>query len=112
MVRTDPLGPVHPGEFLREDFLTPLGMTAGALARRLGVPRPRIERIVRERNPVTPDTALRLARFFGTTPVYWLKLQTRFDLETAQDKLKDALDEIEPFESPGLNSPEASAAAA
>jgi addiction module HigA family antidote len=102
MIRTDPFAPIHPGEFLREDWLIPLGMTPGALARGLGVPRPRIERIVRERNPITSDTALRLARFFKTTPEYWLKLQVRYDLETAQDRIGEALNDIVPAERPDL----------
>jgi addiction module HigA family antidote len=103
MIRTDPYGPIHPGEFLREDFLIPLGMTAGALARRIGVPRARIERIVRERNPITPDTALGLARFFRTTPDLWLNFQRQYDLETAKDELGDKLNEITPLERPDLD---------
>jgi len=112
MVRTDPLGPIHPGEFLREDWLIPLGMSAGALARKIGVPRARIERIVREKNPITSDTALRLARFFKTKPEYWLKMQTRFDLETAQNSLGDVLTRIEPLHRPDLDDPELDAVAA
>src|SRR3546814_7134994 len=65
---TSILPPVHPGEILREEYLIPFGMSAGALARKLGVPRTRIERVIAERTPVTPDTALRLAKFFRTSP--------------------------------------------
>lgn len=75
------LPPVHPGEILREEYLAPLGMSAGLLARKLNVPRTRIERLVAEQTSLTPDTALRLARFFGTTPQYWMNLQTSYDLK-------------------------------
>ncbi|MDP3896951.1 MAG: HigA family addiction module antitoxin [Mesorhizobium sp.] len=81
--------PVHPGEFLREDYLVPLGMSAGALARELRVPRTRIERIVKEEIGVTPDTALRLAKFFDTTPEFWMNFQTAWQL-AAEAKAKQA----------------------
>lgn len=80
----NPLGPIHPGEILREEVLEPLGMSPYGLATELRVPRTRIERLVREETPVTTDTALRLARYLGTTAEFWLKLQARFDLETAR----------------------------
>jgi addiction module HigA family antidote len=83
-VKKNPLAPVHPGEILREEFLAPLGMSPYALAAELRVPRTRIERLVREETAVTPDTALRLARYFGTTPEFWLGIQSRFDVETAR----------------------------
>ena len=83
-VKRNPLGPIHPGEILREEVLEPLGMSPYALATELRVPRTRIERLVREETPVTTDTALRLARYLGTTAEFWLKLQARFDLETAR----------------------------
>lgn len=76
--------PVHPGEILREEFLVPLGMSAHALALELRVPAPRINDIVRERRAITPDTALRLARYFGTTAQFWMNLQTSYDLKIAQ----------------------------
>lgn len=76
--------PIHPGEILREEFLVPLGMSANALAMALHVPAPRINDIVRERRAVTPDTALRLARYFDTTAQYWLNLQTTFDLKQVE----------------------------
>lgn len=79
--------PIHPGEVLREEFLLPLGMSAHALALELKVPAPRINDIVRERRAVTPDTALRLARYFGTTPDFWLGLQTAYDLKVAEREL-------------------------
>jgi len=78
---------IHPGEVLREEFLVPLGMSAHALALELKVPAPRINDIVRERRAVTPDTALRLARFFGTTPQLRLNLQTSFDLKNVEQAI-------------------------
>lgn len=76
--------PVHPGEILREDYLAELEMSANALARVLHVPAPRVNDIVRERRGVTADTALRLARYFGSTPEFWLNLQTAYDLRRAE----------------------------
>ena len=75
--------PIHPGEALREEFLEPLGLTAHALAQALRVPAPRINDIARERRAVSPDTALRLARHFRTTPQFWLNLQASYDLKIA-----------------------------
>ncbi len=89
--------PIHPGEILREEFLVPLGLSASALALELKVPAPRINDIVRERRAVTPDTALRLSRYFGTSPEFWMDLQTAFDLKTAA---KDAGGKIEAEISP------------
>lgn len=96
MHANDPLRPIHPGEILREEFLAPLGMSAYALAVHLRVPRTRIERLVREETPVPPDTALRLARYWGTTPDFWLGLQAQFDLETAQDGMSEEIAAIRP----------------
>ena len=76
--------PSHPGEILREEFLVPLGMSAHALAMELKVPAPRINDIVRERRAITPDTALRLARYLGTTAQFWLNLQTSYDLKITE----------------------------
>lgn len=76
--------PIHPGEILREDFLKPLGMSAQALAVALRVPAPRINDIVRERRSVTPDTAMRLARYFGGDAQSWMNLQVAYDLRTAE----------------------------
>ena|SRR3974390_2172538 len=81
---TNKMHPVHPGGILREEFLVPLGMSAHALAIELKVPVPRINDVVRERRSITPDTALRLARYFGTTPQFWLNLQTSYDLKIAE----------------------------
>jgi len=76
------LRPVHPGEVLREDYLVPLDMSVNALAAALGVPATRIHEIVKERRGVTPDTATRLARYFGGDAASWLALQASFDLKT------------------------------
>lgn len=90
------LPPMHPGEVLREEFLTPLKLSAGALAKNMDVPRTRVERIVDETVGVTADTALRLAKALGTTPQLWLNLQNDFDLQTAQRSLGKKLEKIEP----------------
>ena len=76
--------PVHPGEVLREDYMIPLGLSANALARELGVTPARINDIVRERRGVSGDTALRLARYFGTDAQSWLNLQSAYDLRVAE----------------------------
>lgn len=75
--------PVHPGEILKHEFLDPLGVSAGRLAKHIHVPRTRIERLIREDTPVTTDTAARLAKAFGTTPEFWLNLQIAYDLLTS-----------------------------
>ena len=80
------LKPVHPGEVLREEFLKPLGLSMNALALDLHVPGTRIAEVVHERRAITPDTALRLARYFNTTPEFWMNLQVTFNLETAKDR--------------------------
>jgi addiction module HigA family antidote len=77
--------PIHPGETLREDFLKPLGMTANRLGMELMVPVTRINDIVRGKRAISADTALRLSRYFGTTPQFWMNLQANFDLERATD---------------------------
>ena len=90
------LAPLHPGEMLREEFLIPLALSPYALAKAIGVPRTRIERLVREETPVTADTALRLGRYFNMTPQFWMNLQVRYELETAQRAMKRTLAKIEP----------------
>lgn len=75
---------VHPGEILLFEFLEPHGLSAGKLAKQLGLPRTRIERLVKGQTGMTPDTALRLAKFFGTSPMFWVNLQTQFDMAKAQ----------------------------
>lgn len=87
--------PVHPGEVLDELFLVPLEMSAGALARRLGVPRTRIERLVKKETALTADTALRLSAFFGNTAEFWLNLQRAHDLAAARETAD--LTHIEPM---------------
>jgi len=77
--------PIHPGETLREDFLRPLGLTVNRLAIQLQVPVTRVNDIARGKRAITADTALRLARYFGTTPQFWMNLQANYDLEMAQD---------------------------
>ncbi|MFC3208521.1 HigA family addiction module antitoxin [Aquamicrobium soli] len=90
--------PVHAGEYLREEYLLPFGMSAGALAKKLNLPRTRIERIVKEEVGITPDTALRLARFFNTTPQFWMNFRQAYELETEAGRLASELDKIEPME--------------
>ncbi|NRP74013.1 putative HTH-type transcriptional regulator YbaQ [Ensifer psoraleae] len=92
------LPPVHPGEILREEYLVPLNMSAGSLAKKLRVPRTRIERLAAEQTAVTTDTALRLGKFFRTTPEFWLNLQASYDLKIAAAALKDELAEIPELE--------------
>jgi addiction module HigA family antidote len=90
------LAPMHPGEVLREEFLVPLGISAGALAKACGLPRTRIERIASEAIGITADTALRLAKALNTTPEVWLNLQNDYDVETAKLALGKMLDRIKP----------------
>jgi addiction module HigA family antidote len=92
------LPPVHPGEILREEFLVPLKLTPYAVAAALHVPRTRIERIAREEKPVTADTALRLGKFFKTGAAFWMNMQARFDLETAEDVLAPQIKKIAAYE--------------
>jgi antitoxin HigA-1 len=84
--------PIHPGEVLREDFLRPLGMSQYALAKALGVAEIRISEIVNGKRAISPDTALRLGRYFGTSPEFWLGMQTTFDLERARERLGAAIE--------------------
>lgn len=91
------LPPIHPGEILREEFLVPMQLTAYAVARACGIPRTRIERLAREETPVTADTALRLARYFGTSAEFWMNMQARYELERAEDAAAGALRKIQPM---------------
>jgi addiction module HigA family antidote len=88
------LPPLHPGEVLREEFLTPLGLSAGALAKVMGVPRTRVERIAAESMGITADTALRLGKALGTSAQLWLNLQNRFDVETTKQAIGKQLARI------------------
>jgi len=95
---TNGMRPIHPGEILREDFLKPLQMSANALSKALHVPAGRVNDIVLERRGVTPDTALRLARYFGGDAQSWLNLQQSYDLKVTQkQKSKQIEAEIEPL---------------
>ncbi len=91
------LDPIHPGEILREEFMAPLGLSVHALAMALRVPATRIGDIARGRRGITPDTALRLARYFNTSPDLWLGLQQEFDLRVARRELASRIErEVEP----------------
>jgi addiction module HigA family antidote len=84
--------PLHPGEILREQFMADFGVSVNRLARDLRVPPTRISEIVNERRAITPDTALRLARYFGTTAEFWINLQTAHDLDVARTSLQRRID--------------------
>ncbi|MGV7224762.1 MAG: HigA family addiction module antitoxin [Nitrospinales bacterium] len=86
------LPPIHPGEILIEEFLKPMGLSQYRLAKDISVPPRRINEIVHGKRSISADTALRLGRFFGISPQFWLNLQTRFDLEVTEDLLAERLD--------------------
>ena len=86
------LPPIHPGEILIEEFLKPMGLSQYRLAKDISVPPRRINEIVHGKRSISADTALRLGRFFGISPQFWLNLQTRFDLEITEDLLAERLD--------------------
>ena len=91
------LPPVHPGEILRDEFLKPMDLSVYALARALSISRPRLNDIVLGRRGVTTDTALRLGRYFGMTPEFWINLQTRYDLDVAERTVRIQIEqEVEP----------------
>src|SRR5207245_10987730 len=93
--------PIHPGEILRAEFMQPLGLSINRLALDLRVPVTRIAEIVHERRAITPDTALRLARYFTTSAGFWLNLQTAYAMDVAQETLSDALEkEVRPVIAP------------
>ncbi len=87
-MKTKKITPIHPGEILLHDFMEPLGLTQYALAKAISVTPMRVSQIVRGQRAITADTALRLSRYFGTRPGWWLDLQTHHDLETAADELE------------------------
>lgn len=87
------LPPVHPGEILLEEYLKPLDMSQYRLAKSISVPPRRINEIVHGTRAITADTALRLARFFGTSDKFWMNLQMRYDLEVAKDRLEEVLEQ-------------------
>lgn len=90
--------PIHPGEVLMEDFIEGFGITQNKLAVAIGVPPRRINEIVHGKRAITADTALRLGRYFGVDPQFWLNLQTRYELEVAQDRVADQVAAIAPLQ--------------
>jgi antitoxin HigA-1 len=92
MAKSERLPPIHPGEILREDFMKPLGISMNRLALDLRVPMTRIGEIVHQRRGITPDTALRLGRYFNTSARFWMNAQSSYDLEVAQDELQRVID--------------------
>ncbi|MBN1293438.1 MAG: HigA family addiction module antidote protein [Candidatus Latescibacteria bacterium] len=86
------LSPIHPGEILQEEFLEPMGISQYRLAKDISVPPRRINEIVHQTRAISPDTALRLSRYFGLSERFWINLQARYDLEVEKDRLKDRLD--------------------
>jgi addiction module HigA family antidote len=93
------LSPIHPGEVLLEDFMKPLGLTQYRLAHDIGVSPIRISQIVHGQRSITVDTAMRFARYFGTSAAVWLRLQVRYDLEVAEDELGDRIErEVKVFD--------------
>ena len=95
------MAPVHPGEILLEEFLGPLGVSQYKLAKAVSVPARRINEIVHGQRRISADTALRLARYFGTSERFWINLQARYDLEVEKDRLGAALEEIRPLSATG-----------
>jgi addiction module HigA family antidote len=94
------LPPIHPGEILLEEFLEPLGISQYRLAKEIHVPPRRINEIIHGKRGISPDTALRLSRFFGTSERFWLNLQTRYDIEMTKRKIGEQLQsEIQPMKS-------------
>jgi antitoxin HigA-1 len=93
------LKPVHPGEILRDEFMTPLGLSMNRMALDLRVPVTRIADIIAKRRGITADTALRFARYFKNSPAFWMNLQTRYDLEVAEDESAAEIDrDVRPWE--------------
>jgi addiction module HigA family antidote len=98
--------PVHPGEILLEEYLVPMRISQYRLAKEITVPARRINEIVHGKRAITADTALRLARFFGTTELFWVNLQTRYDMEIEKEKLADRLErEVSVFTNPSSWNP-------
>ena len=96
---TKKLKPVHPGEILREEFMVPLGLSMNRVSIDLRVSVTRIADIVNEKRAITADTALRFARYFNNSPTFWMNLQTRYDLEVAEDKIADKVErDVRPLE--------------
>jgi addiction module HigA family antidote len=91
MSKEELLSPIHPGEILMEEFLKPMGISQYRLAKDISVPAIRINEIVHGKRSITPDTALRLSRFFGLSERFWINMQARYDLEKEKDRLQDRL---------------------
>jgi len=89
--------PIHPGEIIKEEYLAPLNMSANALAVALRVPAPRINDVIRQKRGISIDTALRLARYFNTTPQFWMNLQISYDLKMAKQNMTKIENEIIPL---------------
>src|SRR5438128_567518 len=97
-MKKNKLPPIHPGEILSEEFLEPMGITQYRLAKDINVPPRRINEIVQGKRAISPDTALRLSRYFSLSERFWLNLQARYDLEIEKDRLADRLDkEVRPL---------------
>ena len=94
---TKKLHSVHPGEVLTEDFLNPMHLTPYTVAAKVGVPRTRIERLAHQQTAMTADTALRLGRFFGVSPAFWMNIQAQYDLERAEDRAAASLASIKQY---------------
>jgi len=98
MMSKKTIPPIHPGEILLEEFLKPMGLSQNRMAMDIHVPARRINEIVHGKRRITADTALRLGRFFGNSPQFWLGLQMDYDLDIAEDSLKNRLDrEVHPY---------------
>ena len=101
MDTNDRLGPIHPGEIVDEDFLKPLSISQSRLSKDIGVPPVRINQIVHGKRGITADTALRLAKFFGTTAEFWMNLQIHFDLEVQRNVSSEQLEQFKVFHAAG-----------
>jgi addiction module HigA family antidote len=105
MAKSERLPPIHPGEILREDFIKPLRISMNRLALDLRVPVTRVTEIVHERRGITPDTALRLGRYFNTSARFWMNAQSSYDLEVAQDELQRTIvRDVRPLVAPSVDS--------
>ena len=94
----DKIAPIHPGEILYEDFLKPMNISGYKLAKALFINQTRISEIIKGKRSITTDTALRLAKFFGTSTEFWLNIQAQYDIETISGSLKHELDNIHKYE--------------
>ena len=92
------IAPIHPGEILYEDFLKPMNISGYKLAKALFIDQTRISEIIKGKRSITTDTALRLAKFFGTSTEFWLNIQAQYDIETISDSLKEELNNIHKYE--------------